>query len=103
MRYLWRRGQFEEALEFGLQLADNWALRYDRDDMDALPPVPIGNVLRSQGRYGEALEEDIAVHGRQMASSAKSICIRCLQQAASRPTSRARRISAGAGEGPGAV
>jgi hypothetical protein len=66
VRYLWRRGQLDEALEFGAQLADNWAGRYHPDDQDTLYlRCQIANVIRSQGRYTEALAEDTAIHERQ--------------------------------------
>jgi tetratricopeptide (TPR) repeat protein len=66
VRYLCRRGQLDVALEFGSQLADNWAHHYDPDDMQTLYlRCQIANVLRSQGRYTEALAEDTAVHARQ--------------------------------------
>ncbi len=68
VRYLWRRGQFDEALDFGSQLAGNWASRYDPNDMHVLYlRCQIANVLRSQGRYSEALEEDTDIHARQLA------------------------------------
>jgi len=66
VRYLWRRGQLDEALEFGSQLAGTWALQYHPDDMQTLYlRIQNANVLRSQGRYSEALTEDTAVHARQ--------------------------------------
>ena len=66
VRYLWRRGQLEEATEFGALLAETWARRYDDDDMQTLYlRCQMANVLRSQGRYSEALAEDTAIHARQ--------------------------------------
>jgi tetratricopeptide (TPR) repeat protein len=66
VRYLWQRGQLDVALEFGSQIAASWAHEYHPDDMQALYlRFQIANVLRSQGRYAEALAEDTAVHARQ--------------------------------------
>jgi tetratricopeptide (TPR) repeat protein len=66
VRYLWRRGQLEKALEFGAVLAETWAGRYDEDDMQTLYlRCQMANVLRSQGRYSDALAEDTAIHARQ--------------------------------------
>ena len=66
VRYLWRRGQLDVALEFGSPIAANWAHQYHPDDMQTLYlRFQIANVLRSQGRYTEALAEDTAVHARQ--------------------------------------
>ena len=67
VRYLWRRGQLDVALESGLQLAESWAGRYDPDDQETLYlRCQVANVLRSQGRYTEALAEDTDVHERQL-------------------------------------
>jgi hypothetical protein len=66
VRYLWRRGQLDEARDFGGVLEDIWARQYDQDDMQSLYlRCQIANVLRSQGRYTEALTEDTAIHARQ--------------------------------------
>jgi hypothetical protein len=66
VRYLWRRGQLNLALEFGAQLAALWAPQYDPDDMQTLYlRFQIANVLRSQGRYTDAFAEDTAIHARQ--------------------------------------
>jgi tetratricopeptide (TPR) repeat protein len=66
VRYLWRRGQLDEALEFGSQLVDTWTDQYHPDDMQTLYlRIQNANVLRSQGRYPEALAEDRAVFERQ--------------------------------------
>jgi hypothetical protein len=66
VRYLWRRGQLEEATEFGALLAETWSQRYEDDDMQNLYlRCQMANVLRSQGRYSEALAEDTAIHARQ--------------------------------------
>ena len=63
VRYLWQRGQLDEALEFGSQVAASWAHQYQPDDMQTLYlRFQIANVLRSQGRYSEALAEDTDVH-----------------------------------------
>jgi hypothetical protein len=63
VRYLWQRGQLDEALEFGSQVSASWAHQYEPDDMQSLYlRFQIANVLRSQGRYSEALGEDTDVH-----------------------------------------
>jgi TIR domain/Tetratricopeptide repeat/NB-ARC domain len=68
VRYLWRRGQLDVALEFGRQIAGAWAHQYDPDDIQTLYlRCQLANVLRSQGRYSEALAEDTDVHARQKA------------------------------------
>ena len=66
LRYLWRRGEFDEALEFGSLLAHIWGRLFDADDMQTLYlRFQLANVLRSQGQYAAALAEDTAVHARQ--------------------------------------
>jgi TIR domain/Tetratricopeptide repeat/AAA domain len=66
VRYLWRRGQLDEATEFGAVLAEAWSQRYDDDDMQNLYlRCQMANVLRSQGRYSDALKEDNAIYARQ--------------------------------------
>ena len=68
VRYLWRRGQLDVALDFGSSLAETWTERFGPDDMYTLSlRFHIAIVLRSQGRYREALAEDTAVHDRQRA------------------------------------
>lgn len=66
VRYLWRRGQLDVALEFGSQIAASWAHEYHPDDMQTLYlRFQVANVLRSLGRYTEALAEDTAIHALQ--------------------------------------
>ncbi len=102
VRYLWRRGQLDEALEFGAQLADNWARRYAPDDMGTLYlRCQIANVLRSQGRYTEALAEDTDVHERQreVLGDVPSAYPFHRRWHRCRPA-RSGRVPAGAGDGP---
>jgi hypothetical protein len=66
LRYVWRRGELDVALEFGSLLTSTWGRLFDPDDMQTLYlRFQIANVLRSQGRYAAALAEDTEVYARQ--------------------------------------
>ena len=66
VRYLWKRGEFEAALQFGHRLELQWRDRLGPDDRQTLYlRFHVANVLRSQGRYAEALQEDTDILGMQ--------------------------------------
>ena len=66
LRYLWRRGELDVAIEFGSLLKRTWDQLFESDDMQTLYlRFQFANVLRSQGRYIAAFEEDTEVHNRQ--------------------------------------
>jgi tetratricopeptide (TPR) repeat protein len=68
VRYLWKRGEYEAALQFGHRLAEQWRERLGPDDRQTLYlRFHVANVLRSQGRYAEALAEDTDILARQQA------------------------------------
>jgi ATPases involved in chromosome partitioning len=62
VRYLWKRGEYERALELGHRLEETWVRKlgtYDRQTLYLR--FHMANVLRSQGRYREACDLDRAV------------------------------------------
>jgi len=62
VRYLWKCGEFEEALGFGTRLKTAWDEGLGEDDRQTLYlRFHLANVLRSQGRYAEARETDMGV------------------------------------------
>jgi tetratricopeptide (TPR) repeat protein len=66
VRYLWKRGEFREALDFGHRLESTWNQQMGEDDRQTLYlRFQIGNVLRSQGRYAEARDSDTDILIRQ--------------------------------------
>jgi tetratricopeptide (TPR) repeat protein len=66
VRYLWKRGEFADALEFGQRLADRWREQLGEDDRQTLYlRFHLANILRSQGRYAEARDENEDVLRRQ--------------------------------------
>jgi tetratricopeptide (TPR) repeat protein len=66
VRYLWKRGEYTEALDFGGRLAVRWRRQLGVDDRQTLYlRFHLANVLRSQGRYAEAREVDEDVLRRQ--------------------------------------
>ncbi|HZR55013.1 MAG TPA: FxSxx-COOH system tetratricopeptide repeat protein [Streptosporangiaceae bacterium] len=66
VRYLWKRGDFTEALSFGRRLADRWKSQLGENDRQTLYlRFHLANVLRSQGKYAEARDEDADVLQRQ--------------------------------------
>ncbi len=58
VRYLWIRSQFDSALEFGRALEEGWRDRFGNDRQTLYLCSQLANVLRSQGRYAEALSVD---------------------------------------------
>lgn len=62
VRYLWKRGEFERALEVGHRLEELWIAKlgsYDRQTLYLR--FQIANVVRSQGRYQDACDLDRAI------------------------------------------
>ncbi|MEN3534059.1 FxSxx-COOH system tetratricopeptide repeat protein [Microbispora sp. ZYX-F-249] len=62
VRYLWRRGEFDRALDLGRRLEELWIRKlgdYDRQTLHLR--FHLGNVLRSQGRYREACDLNRAI------------------------------------------
>ena len=68
VRYLWKRGELEAALEFGQRIEELWRERLGPDDSQTLSlRFHLASVLRTQGRYAEALAEDTDILTRQRA------------------------------------
>ncbi|MEU7893691.1 FxSxx-COOH system tetratricopeptide repeat protein [Nonomuraea sp. NPDC049152] len=66
VRYSWKRGNFDRALERGRQLERAWLDAHGRDHWQTLYlRFHLANVLRSQGRYKAAKEEDEQVVAMQ--------------------------------------
>jgi cellulose biosynthesis protein BcsQ len=66
IRYLWKRSEFTDALDLGRRLEDGWNTRLGEDDRQTLYlRFHLANVLRSQGRYQEAFEQDSDILNRQ--------------------------------------
>ncbi|MEV4324802.1 FxSxx-COOH system tetratricopeptide repeat protein [Microbispora rosea] len=66
VRYLWKRGEFANALQLGQRLADYWEGQFGRDERQRLHLLfNIANVLRSEGKSREARELDEWVWNRQ--------------------------------------
>jgi tetratricopeptide (TPR) repeat protein len=66
VRYLWKRGEFQEALDTGRRLQAGWNERLGEDDRQTLYlRFHLANVLRSQGRYREARDQDTDILERQ--------------------------------------
>jgi CO dehydrogenase nickel-insertion accessory protein CooC1 len=68
VRYQWKVGEFESCLTLANRLETTWSRQLGADDQQTLLlRFHIANVLRSQGRYREALDLDVAVLDRQRA------------------------------------
>ncbi|WP_037573647.1 FxSxx-COOH system tetratricopeptide repeat protein [Phaeacidiphilus oryzae] len=66
VRYLWLRGEFDRANTIGSDLLRTWGEQFGENDRVTLAlRRELGNVLRSTGRYREALEMDQETLGRQ--------------------------------------
>ena len=66
VRYLWKRGEYDSAFQFGHRLEEQWQERLGPDDRQTLYlRFHVANVLRSQGRYAEALAENTDVYNKQ--------------------------------------
>jgi tetratricopeptide (TPR) repeat protein len=59
VRYLWKRGEYARALEFGENLVKTWTEKLGPEDRNTLHlRSQVANVLRSQGRIEEARRMD---------------------------------------------
>ena len=67
VRYLWKRGDFQEALRSGRELEKKWQEKLEPDEYWQLLYLRshIANVLRSQGKFQEAFDLDSAVYAEQ--------------------------------------
>jgi tetratricopeptide (TPR) repeat protein len=69
VRYLWKRGEYEEALESGSDFEAQWRRKIGPNHRQTLHlRFQIANVLRSQGRYSEAYETDKEILEQQQRS-----------------------------------
>jgi hypothetical protein len=68
VRYQWKHGEFESALDIADRLQNLWADRLGSDHRQTLHlQFQKANVLRSQGRFGESCDLDTYVLRRQRA------------------------------------
>jgi tetratricopeptide (TPR) repeat protein len=68
VRYQWKIGEFDEALQQARDLEELWTHRLGKDDLQTLHlQFHIANVLRSQGRFDDARGLDTYVLKRQRA------------------------------------
>jgi len=66
VRYQWKHGEFESCLTLGRRLENLWTHQLGADDPQTLYlQFQIANVLRSEGRFGEARDLDTYVLERQ--------------------------------------
>jgi len=66
VRYLWKRGELEDGLEFARRLAEIWSHSREQDDrLHLYLRFHIANILRSQGLIDQALAIDTDVLARQ--------------------------------------
>jgi tetratricopeptide (TPR) repeat protein len=66
VRYLWKRGDFEQALDVAHLLEQQWREKIGPDDEQTLSlRFHIANVLRSQGTFHEAYELDTEIFRKQ--------------------------------------
>jgi tetratricopeptide (TPR) repeat protein len=69
VRYLWKRGDYEDALEVAHKLEGQWQEKIGPDDEQTLSlRFHIANVLRSQGSFEAAHELDTEIFGKQQES-----------------------------------
>ncbi|MEV8632181.1 FxSxx-COOH system tetratricopeptide repeat protein [Streptosporangium sp. NPDC051023] len=67
VRYLWKRGDFEQALGLGDDLAQYWEGVFGVQDRQRLHLLfNVANVKRSQGKYEEARDLDVWVREQQL-------------------------------------
>ena len=68
VRYLWKRGEYEEALETGWEIDRQWQRKIGPDHRQTLSlRFQIANVLRSAGRPEEAYDLDKEILDKQQA------------------------------------
>ena len=68
MRYQWKHGEFESCLTLARRLENLWTHQLGPDHPQTLHlQFQIANVLRSEGRFGEARDLDTYVLDRQRA------------------------------------
>ncbi|GAA0410400.1 hypothetical protein Acor_35330 [Acrocarpospora corrugata] len=66
VRYWWKRGEFDSAIQLGQRLADYWEEKFGQLERQRLHMLfNIANVLRSQGNFDEALKLDEWVLAQQ--------------------------------------
>ncbi|MFI5620013.1 FxSxx-COOH system tetratricopeptide repeat protein [Streptomyces sp. NPDC051567] len=69
VRYLWKRGDFKAAHQLGEELREDWKETLGGDDLQYLYlRFHLSNILRSQGRFVEAMELDEVTLERQRAA-----------------------------------
>lgn len=69
VRYLWKRGDFKAAYALGEELRETWRETLGGDDLQYLYlRFHLSNILRSQGRFVEAMELDEGTLERQQAA-----------------------------------
>jgi hypothetical protein len=69
VRYLWKRGEYSEALESGREFDKQWQRKIGPDHRQTLYlRFHIANVLRSQGRFQDAYELDQEILDKQRRS-----------------------------------
>ena len=69
VRFLWKRGDYEEALAVAHKLEGQWQEKIGPDDEQSLSlRFHIANVLRSQGRFEAAYELDTEIFRKQRES-----------------------------------
>jgi tetratricopeptide (TPR) repeat protein len=69
VRYLWKRGDYREALEAGREFDAQWQRKIGPDHRQTLYlRFHIANVLRSQGRFQEAYDLDQEILDKQRSS-----------------------------------
>jgi tetratricopeptide (TPR) repeat protein len=74
VRYLWLRGEYEDAMTIARRLETFWLKDRGPQDRQLLYlQFHIANVLRSQGEYSAALEVDQAVLARQEAQNDEDV------------------------------
>ena len=66
VRYLWKHGEFDQCLSLANRLDNLWSQQLGLDHQQTLHlRFNVANVLRSQGRFGEARDLDMSVLAKQ--------------------------------------
>jgi hypothetical protein len=69
VRHLWKRGDYQDALEVAHKLEEQWQEKIGSDDEQTLSlRFHIANVLRSQGKFEAAHELDTEIFAKQQES-----------------------------------